>query len=285
MAALQSGRDAALRVALLLHGPSGSGRATAARAAAAALGLHVVPFSCHELGGGPQQQPPQQQQGGEGTAVAALRAAFEAAAQFAPALLLLQDFEVLAEAAPGGGHAYAPAIHCLHVGTAAVQPGSHAFSSSYKFGCRHAYLPKKCKATFNGCGAHGSGGQPTAALRLAAALSACLAGAGPPDASCNNGSDSPNGSPTGGGVILVACTSSVEEVPAPLRRCFTHELAVDAPDQAARLRILQVRGSSSFVLNPVPNVKTSSWGAKFFVFWGSPTTKTIIENIRGKTHV
>ena len=99
--AAQSGRDAALRVALLLHGPSGSGRATAARAAAAALGLHVVPFSCHELGGGPAQ-PPQQQPGGEGAAVAALRAAFEAAAEFAPAVLLLQDFEVLAEAAPGG---------------------------------------------------------------------------------------------------------------------------------------------------------------------------------------
>ena len=87
--------------------------------------------------------------------------------------------------------------------------------------------------------AHGAGGQQsTAALRLAAALSACLAGAGLPGTPSNS---SPDARAAGSGVILVACTSSVEEVPPPLRRCFTHEVAVDAPDQAARLRILQVQ--------------------------------------------
>ena len=36
-------------MALLLAGPAGSGRTTAATAAAAALGLHLVPFNCHDL--------------------------------------------------------------------------------------------------------------------------------------------------------------------------------------------------------------------------------------------
>lgn len=96
----QSGEAAGLRMSLLLYGPSGSGKATAVYAAAAALGWHVVPFSCRELGGQPQQS--QQQGGPDTTSAAALRAAFEAATQFSPALLLLQDFEALLEAIPGG---------------------------------------------------------------------------------------------------------------------------------------------------------------------------------------
>ena len=36
-------------MAALLHGPDGSGRATAAMAAAAALGVHLVAYSCLEL--------------------------------------------------------------------------------------------------------------------------------------------------------------------------------------------------------------------------------------------
>jgi hypothetical protein len=38
-----------LSVALLLWGPRGSGRRTAARAAAAALGLNYIELSCHDL--------------------------------------------------------------------------------------------------------------------------------------------------------------------------------------------------------------------------------------------
>ena len=96
---------------MLLHGPAGAGKATAVRAAASALGWHVVPFSCRELGG--QAQQPQQPGGPDGTAVAALKAAFEAAAQFSPALLLLEDFQALLEAVPGGpapGLAYARSL-------------------------------------------------------------------------------------------------------------------------------------------------------------------------------
>lgn len=42
-------------------------------------------------------------------------------------------------------------------------------------------------------------------------------------------------------VILIACVESAEDVPASFRRCFTHELQLEAPDTAARMRLLQVR--------------------------------------------
>ena len=79
-----------LQVAALLLGPRGSGRATAVRAATAALGIHLVPFSCHDLKGQT-----------EAHTATALKASLEAAQQFAPAVLLLRHFEVLAESAAG----------------------------------------------------------------------------------------------------------------------------------------------------------------------------------------
>ena len=41
-------------------------------------------------------------------------------------------------------------------------------------------------------------------------------------------------------VVIVACAESADDLPATLRRCFTHELAVDAPDAAARRLLIQV---------------------------------------------
>ncbi len=81
------------RLALLLLAPRGGGKATAARAAAAALGLHLVPFSGAELAAG-------------GAAPDALRGAFEAARAYPPALLLLRHAGALA--APAAG---APGAH------------------------------------------------------------------------------------------------------------------------------------------------------------------------------
>ncbi len=43
-----------------------------------------------------------------------------------------------------------------------------------------------------------------------------------------------------GRVVLVACASSVEDVAAPLRRCFTHEIGLETADQDLRLHLLQV---------------------------------------------
>ena len=83
--------------ALLLHGPGERTAAGAARAAAGALGVGVVEFCCHELAEGV---------GGEGgDAAAALEAAAESAARFAPALLLLRRFEAFVGPSDGGSSA------------------------------------------------------------------------------------------------------------------------------------------------------------------------------------
>ena len=82
------------------------------------------------------------------------------------------------------------------------------------------------------------GAQSAPALRLAAALSECIT------QGCTSSlPEQPAGSKrssadAAGRVILVASAESVDEIAAPLRRCFTHELSVEAPDQAARLRML-----------------------------------------------
>ena len=87
---VQDSSALALQVAVLMIGPRGSGRATAARAATAALGIHLVPFSCHDLKGQTDAQT-----------ATALKAAVEASQDFAPAVLLLRHFEVLAESPTG----------------------------------------------------------------------------------------------------------------------------------------------------------------------------------------
>ena len=63
-------------------------------------------------------------------------------------------------------------------------------------------------------------------MRLASALSQIIADA--PDLR------------QGSRVTVVARTEAVEDMAAPLRRCFTHALSVDAPDKDARLSILEV---------------------------------------------
>ena len=52
-----------------------------------------------------------------------------------------------------------------------------------------------------------------------------------------------------GKVYLIACTHSLADVPSPLRRCFTHEIAVEAPDAAARTSLLQVNIAGYFHLS------------------------------------
>lgn len=82
---MQGASEADLQMALLVHGPKGSGKTTAVQAAAAALGLHLVPFNCHEL----KTQ--------DGTAAgAALKAAFGSAQEYAPSILLLEQLDALA---------------------------------------------------------------------------------------------------------------------------------------------------------------------------------------------
>ena len=87
---LQESAALALQVAVLLLGPRGSGRSTAVRAAAAALGIHFVPFSCHDLKGQTDAET-----------ATALKASLEAAQGYAPVVLMLRHFEVLAESPNG----------------------------------------------------------------------------------------------------------------------------------------------------------------------------------------
>ena len=89
---LQAASQLKLQLAVLLHGPDGSGKMTAISAAAAALGVNVVPFNCHEM----------RAESGAKTATA-LRAVCESAQQFSPALLVLQHLQVLAKPPAGSG--------------------------------------------------------------------------------------------------------------------------------------------------------------------------------------
>lgn len=109
----------------------------------------------------------------------------------------------------------------------------------------NAVLPKNTGCQQGGYkGVHCAGGSG-GAVRLASALSQCIAdgcSAASKDGN-EHGSRSP-GDPQehkrGPRVSVVASTEAVEDVAAPLRRCFTHELHIDAPDKDARLSILEV---------------------------------------------
>ena len=72
-----------MRVSLLLHGPDGSGRRTAVRAAAAALGLHCICVTCHDLQGSAGQDASK-------GLLPNLQAVLDDALRFAPCVLLLQ---------------------------------------------------------------------------------------------------------------------------------------------------------------------------------------------------
>ncbi|KAH9329780.1 hypothetical protein KI387_001888, partial [Taxus chinensis] len=79
------------KTTVLLHGPAGCGKRTVVRQAAKALGLHVVEYNCHDLVGASDRK----------TSVA-LRQAFITAQGYAPVILLLRHFNVLAMSTSSG---------------------------------------------------------------------------------------------------------------------------------------------------------------------------------------
>ena len=83
-----------ISVSVLMHGPTGCGKSTAVSATAAALGLNVVPYSCHEFVGQ-----------SDAAVVMAIRTAFENAQEFAPAILFLKDLSALCSAEQAQGSA------------------------------------------------------------------------------------------------------------------------------------------------------------------------------------
>ena len=91
---LQGAEASSVCVSILIHGPSGCGKSTAVSAAAAALGLNIVPYSCHEFIGQ-----------SDAAVAAALKAALESAQEFAPAVLHLEDLSALCSAEQAQGSA------------------------------------------------------------------------------------------------------------------------------------------------------------------------------------
>ncbi|KAL4420721.1 hypothetical protein ABPG75_010377 [Micractinium tetrahymenae] len=183
-----------LRLAVLLHGPAGCGKRTAAAAAAAATGSHLVSLSCHDIKAAAGAAERHTFEG--------LRAAFAAAAGYAPAVLLLRQFSVLGDGSSHGGSGSASA---------------------------HSYAARLGSVLADCIRAHGSGGS-----RWGGSSSSSGGTSGSAGSTDQQGTAAPPASP----VILVACAASAEDLPAPLRRCFTHELALEAPDQAQRLSLL-----------------------------------------------
>ena len=184
-----------LRLAVLLHGPPGSGKRTAAAAAAAAVGCHLVSLSSHDVKAAAGAAERHTFEG--------LRAAFGAAAEYAPALLLLRDFSALGDASSHGGSAGA---------------------SAQSYAARLGSVLADCIRTHGGSG--GGGGSSSSGL---GATNSNSSGGGQA-AARRSAHPAP--------VVLVAAAASLDDLPAPLRRCFTHELAVGAPDAAQRQALL-----------------------------------------------
>eukprot|EP00854_Cymbomonas_tetramitiformis_P029577 gene29577-36856_t len=88
------------RPAVLLAGPEGVGKRSCVEMAAAALGCHLVPLSCFELWDETETK-----------IAAAVAEAFASARRYAPAVLLLRDFEAIATAASSSGQAPSAGVH------------------------------------------------------------------------------------------------------------------------------------------------------------------------------
>jgi len=163
-----------LRLAMLIHGPSGAGKRTAIAAAAAAVGCHTTFINCRDIKGEGALPDSKVAEG--------LRVAFDIAGRYRPCILILEEFHLL-----------------------------------------------------------GSAGEPHAessASRLGAALAECITA----------GADRSHLIPTldttperlfSSPVVLVATATDPDDVPPPLRRCFTHEIFIDAPAAQARERLLR----------------------------------------------
>lgn len=170
-----------LRLAVLLHGPAGSGRRTAVAAAAAALGCHMACINCKDIRGEGQLPDSKVAEG--------LKVAFDIAGRYRPSFLVLDEFQALSS----GGDPHADA----------------------------------------------------AASRLGAVLAECIA----------SGSDRTHVTERSqlfpSPILLIACAKVPDEIPFSLRRCFTHEIATEAPDGQAREALLRsFMGSAGAKLDP-----------------------------------
>ena len=182
-----SSRRIPMKCSILLHGPAGSGKRTAAAAAAAALGCHLISISCQDIKveGIPDEK-----------VIEGLQAVVTIASNYRPALLLLRDLHLLA-----------PLNH------------PNAASQAAKFG---------------------------------SALSKCIIqGFQEGD---KKEMDNPDYCPFPSPLIVIGCAPSVDDVGAGIRRCFTHEVACEAPETADRQLLLR-----SYLRSAGKTLSDDSW--------------------------
>lgn len=197
-----------LRTAVLLHGPTGIGKRTVVKMAAEELGLHVVEVNCFDLLGATEHKT-----------ATAIADAFETARRYAPAVLLLRRFGALTKSLAGGGQDQPKTISLIG---AALREGIHA----------HLQHDQE-----EDLGSGYENGSAISNLSL--------------NSSSENGNDLAraedsdtiqfgiqNRGPTPGLVLLVGAAESKEDLKPALRRCFTHTVEVEGPDESRRLLLL-----------------------------------------------
>ncbi|OAE31958.1 hypothetical protein AXG93_4421s1090 [Marchantia polymorpha subsp. ruderalis] len=190
-----------LRLAVLIHGPSGSGKQTVVRLAAEDLGVNVLEFNCYDFVGAT-----------EGKTTAALVEAFKSAKRYSPSILLLRRFEALAKSSSGGtspGH----------------QQGAVSRVTSVLKTCIQVHLPNTIQEDDVSTNLWTDEDESTGPeSKEFGSIPLKFAGIG-------HGLRE-------GLVLVVAACESAENLTPSFRRCFTHELAVGMPDEDQRLAIL-----------------------------------------------
>jgi len=203
---------------VILHGPAGVGKRSCAEAAAAALGVNVVPFNCHELVAAA---------GSEQTAVGALKAAIAVAREYAPAVLLLRRFGALASNASEG--AADGASHASADRGGGVARLTHVLATLAGELSEHRAGPSSAHS--------GSGSQSPAVVSTTEDDDGDEQGLFESDSSEAAAAKGSGGGKSGGGggpLMVVAAAEELSSIPGDVRGCFTHELAVEPPDESGR---------------------------------------------------
>ncbi|KAJ7543100.1 hypothetical protein O6H91_09G025100 [Diphasiastrum complanatum] len=204
-----------LTTAVLLQGVSGVGKRTTVKFAAEMLGMHVVEFNCYELIGA-----------SEGKTASALRNAFETAARYSPAVLLLRRFSALGKLTANNG-----------AGSDHVSSVSRVASTLQA--CIKAYLETGTGDVDGEIGGLDEFSSPNDSSGLSVLDHEESAFLKDVDSNLDFSPQVPEHSPNNGLLLLVAAVESAESMSLPLRRCFTHELTIDTPNEEQRLEFLE----------------------------------------------
>lgn len=222
-----------LNTALLVHGPQGSGKRTAIKAAAAAIGCHAVWLSAEDLyfEGLPEDKVTE-----------GLQTAFVAVSRYRPVVMVLENFEKLV---PPHNETFAHRVsstlsRCISVGVSVPdieKEAADAFrGTDNKINSTRSMLGGGDTLPWSNGRDDGVPLLPGAQhIQRNFFLSDILR---------QQESSSSLRSPHvqehfPRPVIFVATSTSIDDVPPPLRGCFTHEIGLEAPDREDRKTLLQ----------------------------------------------